>query len=63
VYTLNSIQRFAVRIGVHPAIVIGQLAHRNEISWARFGAHLPNVRDFVASSALTDGWGRTVKLP
>ncbi|MBI2767254.1 MAG: HigA family addiction module antidote protein [Chloroflexi bacterium] len=63
VYTLNSIQRFAARIGVHPAIVIGHLAHRSEISWARFGTHLPNVRDFVASSALTDGWGRTVKLP
>ncbi len=59
-YSLNRIQGFASRVGVHPAVVVGQLAHRGEITWARFGTHLPNVRDYVTSTALTDGWGHTL---
>ncbi|HEY5475216.1 MAG TPA: HigA family addiction module antitoxin [Tepidiformaceae bacterium] len=59
-YSLRNIQGFAARIKVHPAIVIGQLAHRKEITWSRFGTHLPNVRDHVAAAALTDGWGHAL---
>ncbi len=63
-YTLRNIGNFAARIGVHPAIVIGQLAHpnRGEITWGKFGASLKNIRDYVTSSALTDGWGRVVPI-
>lgn len=59
-YSLARIQGFASRVGVHPAIVIGQLAHRGEITWARFGTHLPNVREHVTATALTDGWGHAL---
>ncbi len=63
-YTRRNISDFAARIGVHPAIVIGQLAHpdRREITWARFGSTLKNIRDYVTSSALTDGWGHVVPI-
>lgn len=61
-YTPRNVSAFAIRIGVHPAIVIGQLAHpsRDEISWSRFGASLRPMRDQITTSALTDGWGRVV---
>ena len=63
-YTLQNITNFANRVRVHPAIVIGQLAHadRREITWARFRASLKNIREHVTSSTLTDGWGRVVPL-
>jgi HTH-type transcriptional regulator/antitoxin HigA len=59
-YSIRTIQGFASRVCVHPAIVIGQLAHKNEFTWARFGTHLPNVREYVTSTALTDGWGHSL---
>ena len=59
-YSLQRIQGFASRVGVHPAIVIGHLAYRGEITWSRFGTHLPNVREYVTSTALTDGWGHAL---
>lgn len=59
-YSLLRIRGFASRVGVHPAIVIGQLAHRKEVTWARFGTHLPSVREYVTATALTDGWGHSV---
>lgn len=64
-YTLRNISNFANRIGVHPAIVIGQLAYRDrgEITWSRFGTALKNIRDYVIQSALTDGWGYVVSIP
>jgi HTH-type transcriptional regulator/antitoxin HigA len=59
-YSLARIHGFAARIGVHPAIVIGQLAHNRQITWSRFGTHLPNVRENVTATTLTDGWGHAV---
>jgi HTH-type transcriptional regulator/antitoxin HigA len=59
-YSLRRIQGFASRIGVHPAIVIGQLAYRGEVQWSRFGTHLPTIREYVTGTALTDGWGHTL---
>ncbi|MCA9830507.1 MAG: HigA family addiction module antitoxin [Dehalococcoidia bacterium] len=56
-YSLTRIIGFAEKMEVHPAIIIGQLAYRKEISWARFGRQLPSIRELVASTALTDGWG------
>jgi HTH-type transcriptional regulator/antitoxin HigA len=63
VYSLKRIQGFAARLGVHPAIVIGQLAYRGEITWSRFGSSLPNVRDRITTTALTDGWGSHPRIP
>lgn len=61
-YSLKRIQGFASRIGVHPAIVVGQLAYRREINWSRFGSLMTVIRDHVTGTALTDGWGHVLPL-
>lgn len=52
------IQGFALRQGVHPAIVIGQLQHRGAIHWSHSREFLVKIRAIVTQSALTDGWGQ-----
>jgi HTH-type transcriptional regulator/antitoxin HigA len=54
------IQGFALRQGVHPAIVIGQLQHKGAIHWSHSREFLVKVRDIITTSALTDGWGQTL---
>lgn len=55
------IQGFALRLGVHPAIVIGQLQHRGAIHWSHSREFLVKVRDAVTASATTDGWGHIIE--
>lgn len=54
------IQGFALRQGVHPALVIGQLQHKGAIHWSHSREFLVKVRDIIISSALTDGWGQVL---
>jgi len=56
-YYKEKIRGFASRIGVHPGLVVGQLQHRGEISFAHNREMLAKVRNTVTRSALTDGWG------
>lgn len=53
------IQGFALRQGVHPAIVIGQLQHKGAIHWSHSREFLVKVRDIITTSALTDGWANS----
>ena len=46
-----------MRIGVHPAIVLGQLQHRGEVEWSHSREMLVKVRELAISTAVTDGWG------
>lgn len=50
------IMDFAERIGVHPALVVGQL-HRKLGQHTMLRRHLVKVRHLVAGVALTDGFG------
>jgi HTH-type transcriptional regulator/antitoxin HigA len=59
-YSKQKIKNFSARIGVHPAIVLGQLAHRKEVDWSHSREMLVKVREIIISGALTDGWGHTV---
>lgn len=59
-YSKQKIKNFSARIGVHPAIVLGQLQHRKEVDWSHSREMLVKVREIVISSALTDGWGHTI---
>lgn len=52
------INGFALRLGVHPAIVIGQLQHRGAIHWSHSREFLVKVRETITASTLTDGWGQ-----
>ena len=56
-YSALKIQGFANRIGVHPGIVVGQLQHRGEITYAQHRRMLSPVRQDITQVALTDGWG------
>jgi HTH-type transcriptional regulator/antitoxin HigA len=57
VYSKKRIEEFAAAIKVHPGIVVGQLQHRNKISYAYYREALVKIRHIVTGSALTDGWG------
>lgn len=59
-YSKQKIKNFSARIGVHPAIVLGQLQHRKEVDWSHSREMLVKVRDILIPSALTDGWGQTL---
>lgn len=59
-YSSQKIIGFANRIGVHPGIVVGQLQHRGELSWAHNRKLLAPVRHIITTTALTDGWGHVL---
>jgi HTH-type transcriptional regulator / antitoxin HigA len=56
-YSRERIIQFAHRIRIHPAIIIGQLQHRNEIGYSALREFLVKIRSIVTETALTDGWG------
>ncbi len=59
-YSKQKIRNFAARIGVHPAIVLGQLQHRKEVGWSHSREMLVKVRHILIRAALTDGWGNNL---
>ena len=59
-YSSDRIVQFAHTIKIHPGIIVGQLHHRGE---AKHDAHRPllaKVRERVLSTAITDGWKRSL---
>jgi len=61
-YSALKIQGFANRIGVHPGIIVGQLQHRGEITYAQHRRMLSPVRQAITQVALTDGWGHIAPI-
>jgi HTH-type transcriptional regulator/antitoxin HigA len=61
-YSKQQIILFAKRIKVHPGIIVGQLQHRKEMSYAYNREMLPKVRSIISLSALTDGWGNVAPV-
>ena len=59
-YSVARINNFATRLHIHPGIIVGQLQHRQEISYAAHRKLLTKVRDIVTRFAFTDGWGQPV---
>lgn len=58
-YTTRKIINFARRIGVHPAIVTGQLKFKGELQWSQFTKLHVDVRDAVRQCNVSDGWGES----
>jgi len=57
----RDVNAFAVRMGVHPGLVVGQLQRLlNRYDLLR--KYLVKVRHHVATSMMMDGWGDTVPL-
>ncbi len=61
-YSKAKIAAFAHKIHVHPGIVVGQLQHKGKITYAHSREYLAKIKQWVISSALTDGWGEAVDL-
>lgn len=59
-YSKERIIQFAHKIKIHPGIIVGQLQHRNEISYASNREMLAKIRSAVIETALTDGWNRSI---
>jgi HTH-type transcriptional regulator/antitoxin HigA len=57
IYSGRRIEAFAHTMGVHPGIVVGQLQYRGATAYSSFRKTLVPIREFITSSALTDGWG------
>lgn len=61
-YSKSRINQFANRMQIHPGIIVGQLHHRGEVDWKANRDMLAKVREIVTSTALTDGWGKTISV-
>ena len=56
-YSEQNILSFAQDIGVHPAIIVGQLQLRDGLPAIPFRKHAIKIREIITSEAVTDGWG------
>src|SRR5208282_181359 len=59
-YSEARINNLAARLQIHPGIIVGQLQHRGELSYAAHRKLMTKVRDLVTQLAFTDGWGQPV---
>ena len=59
-YSEARINNLATRLQIHPGIIVGQLQHRGELSYAAHRKLLTNVRDLITKFAFTDGWNQPV---
>jgi HTH-type transcriptional regulator / antitoxin HigA len=59
-YSEARINNLATRLQIHPGIIVGQLQHRREISYAAHRKLITKIRDLVVRFAFTDGWGQPV---
>jgi HTH-type transcriptional regulator/antitoxin HigA len=60
-FSERDVLEFASRIGVHPALVVGQI--RNHLQrWDYLSRYLTKIRPFVIAGAIVDGWGQVVHI-
>lgn len=56
-FTKPQLTQFANRIGIHPAIIVGQLHHLDELSWSQRNDLCPKIREHFLQTAMVDGHG------
>lgn len=59
-YSKERIIQFAHRVKMHPGIIVGQLQHRGEIKYSANREMLVKIRERAISTAVTDGWKKSV---
>jgi HTH-type transcriptional regulator/antitoxin HigA len=60
-FSERDIVGFALRMGVHPGIVVGQIQRRiNDFRFLK--KHQVGIREFILSSTIYDGWGHIVPI-
>ncbi len=57
-YPEHRVVQFAIRVKMHPGIVVGQLQRRSELGQGAHRQFLVKVRSIITQTALTDGWGQ-----
>ncbi len=67
IYSRSKIVNFSRRMGVHPAIVIGQLKNREPdevMGWGEYSRlhNKVNIRDIIKSVSMCDGWGQVAPV-
>jgi HTH-type transcriptional regulator/antitoxin HigA len=60
-FSESDVKSFAKMNNVHPGLVVGQLQYMTK-EYRSLRQYLVNVRKFVTSSAMTDGWGNFVPV-
>lgn len=61
-FSKQLIRGFAMKMHVHPGIVLGQLQFREEVGYFHSREMLVKVRDLVTKTALTDGFGHMISM-
>ncbi len=61
-YSKARIVQFAIRMQIHPGIIVGQLQQMGEIGWSTNREMLAKVRDIATSTTVTDGWGKSAPV-
>lgn len=56
----HRVVQFAIRVKMHPGIIVGQLQRRAEVGWTAHRHFLVKVRSIITQTALTDGWGQSM---
>ena len=59
-YTEARINNLATKLQIHPGIIVGQLQHRKEVSYAAHRKLMAKVRELTTTLAFTDGWNHPV---
>jgi HTH-type transcriptional regulator/antitoxin HigA len=59
-YSKTRLVQFAHVVKIHPGIIVGQLQHRGEIKYGANREMLVKIRERVTSTAVTDGWKKSV---
>lgn len=59
-YTEARINNLATKLQIHPGIIVGQLQHRKELSYAAHHKLMARVRELATTIAFTDGWNHPV---
>jgi HTH-type transcriptional regulator/antitoxin HigA len=60
-FSRRNVDDFASSQGVHTGLVVGQLQRRGVVDYKNFRNALVQIRESVCESAVTDGWGITVR--
>jgi len=62
-YSEARINNLATQLQIHPGIIVGQLQHKGEITYAAFRKMMVKVRHLAIAMAFTDGWGQAIPQP
>lgn len=60
-YYEKDVVAFSKINSIHPALIVGQIQHRTK-RYDYLRNYLVKIRQFVAPSSMTDGWGQTVPI-